>query len=137
MSGFFESVRWDASLHRLDLSLYSLPKEFFGGMESEPMLTPREKIPSTRVSEEGRTSDAASHRTASPTHYRLSYSLTPSLPHPLATMFGVVLVSGCPASTMIHRRSRPTAGSLVAQWISFLDYSTYCKGFHEHCQRVV
>ena len=33
-------------MHRLDLSLYSHLKEFWG-MESEPMLTPREKIPST------------------------------------------------------------------------------------------
>ena len=29
-------------MHRLDLGLFSHPKEF-GGMESEPMLTPREK----------------------------------------------------------------------------------------------
>ena len=32
------------------------------------------KIPSTGGSEKGRTCDAVSHRTASPTHYRLSYS---------------------------------------------------------------
>ena len=32
-------------MHRLDLGLYSHPKEFFGGMEFEPMLTPREKSP--------------------------------------------------------------------------------------------
>ena len=44
MSGSFESVRWNACVHRLDLALYSHPKEF-GGMESEPMLTPREKSP--------------------------------------------------------------------------------------------
>ena len=41
MSGSFESVR---CVHRLDLSLYSHPKEF-EGMDSEPMLTPREKSP--------------------------------------------------------------------------------------------
>ena len=29
-------------MYRLDLGLYSHPKEFFGGMEFEPMLTPRE-----------------------------------------------------------------------------------------------
>ena len=40
----FESLRWNACVHRLDLGLYSLPKEF-GGMESEAMLTPREKSP--------------------------------------------------------------------------------------------
>ena len=43
--GSFESVRWNACVHRLDLSLYSHPKEFFGGMEFEPMLSPREKSP--------------------------------------------------------------------------------------------
>ena len=47
-SGPFESMRWDARVHRLDLSLYSYPKELGGGgrgggVESEPTLTPREK----------------------------------------------------------------------------------------------
>ena len=45
MSGSFESVRWNDCVHRLDLGLYSHPKEFWGGMESEHMLTPREKSP--------------------------------------------------------------------------------------------
>ena len=44
-SGSFESVRWNACAHRLDLGLYSHPKEFLGGMEFEPMLTPREQSP--------------------------------------------------------------------------------------------
>ena len=30
MSGSFESVQWNAGEHRLDLSLYSHPKEFLG-----------------------------------------------------------------------------------------------------------
>ena len=30
MSGSFESVRWNACVHRLDLDLYSYPKEFWG-----------------------------------------------------------------------------------------------------------
>ena len=30
MSGSFESVRWNACVHRLDLGLYSHPKEFLG-----------------------------------------------------------------------------------------------------------
>ena len=42
MSGSFKSMQWNACVHRLDLSLFSHPKSF-GGMESEPMLTPREK----------------------------------------------------------------------------------------------
>ena len=43
-------------------------------MESEPMLTPRDKIPSTGGSEEVSTHDATWHRTASPTYNRLIYS---------------------------------------------------------------
>ena len=44
MSESFESVRWNAWMHRLDLCLYSHPKEFLG-VESEPMLTSSEKSP--------------------------------------------------------------------------------------------
>ena len=44
MSGSSESMLWNACVHRLDLGLNSYPKEFLG-MESEPMLTPREKSP--------------------------------------------------------------------------------------------
>ena len=44
-------VRWNTCGHRPDLRLYSHLKEFGGGggggLESEPMLSPREKIPST------------------------------------------------------------------------------------------
>ena len=89
MSGSFEFVRWNACVHRLDLGLYSHPKEF-GGKESEAMLAPREKFPlpevqrrngvrshasskgkfpSTRGSEEDQTHDAASCTTLSQTHY--------------------------------------------------------------------
>ena len=41
MSGSFETVQWNGCVHRLDLGMYSAPKECTG-MESEPMLTPRE-----------------------------------------------------------------------------------------------
>ena len=69
MSGSFESVRWNACMHRLDLGLYS---QVFLEMESEPMLTPREKspLPENFSPEEDQTHDAASSRTASPTHYQ-------------------------------------------------------------------
>ena len=52
-------------VYRLDLGLY--PKSLWG-MESEPKLTPREKSPLLEKfsSEEDRTHDAASSRTASP-----------------------------------------------------------------------
>ena len=85
MSGSFESVRWNACVHRLDLGLYSHPKELFlfvgffgvflgggGGVESKTMLTPWGKPPLPEA-QEGRTRDAASRRTASPTHYRNSF----------------------------------------------------------------
>ena len=62
-------------------SVYTLTRERFRGMESEPMLTPREKspLPEKSSSEEDRTHDAASHRTASPTHYQLGYLSPQSL----------------------------------------------------------
>ena len=81
MSGSFESVRWNACVHRLDLGLYSHPKEFWG-MESEPMLTPWAKIPSTGKKfypEEDRTHDAASSRKASHRHDQSSNSVTPGI----------------------------------------------------------
>ena len=59
-------------MHRLDLGLYSHPKGVFGGMEFEPMLTPREKSPLPKMSpEEDRTRDAVD---SEPKHYQLSYS---------------------------------------------------------------
>ena len=53
-------------------SVVTLIRKSFAGMESEPLLTPKEKNLLTGGSEEGRNRDAASRRTASPTHYRLS-----------------------------------------------------------------
>ena len=46
MSGSFESLRWNACVHRLDLGLYSHPKEFWGnGVRTH--VNSKEKIPST------------------------------------------------------------------------------------------
>ena len=68
MSGSFETVRWNVCLHKLDLSLYSHPKEFVGnGVRTH--VDSKGKFPSTRGSEEGVPRAAASHRTVSPTHY--------------------------------------------------------------------
>ena len=76
-------------MNRIDLGLYSHPKGGValggggggggGGLESGPMLTPREKIPSTRKESPQRsgTHDAAPSRTASPTTLPLSYSGPP------------------------------------------------------------
>ena len=51
---------------------FILSSEGFGGMEFEPMLTPREKSPLPKMSpEEDRTRDAVD---SEPKHYQLSYS---------------------------------------------------------------
>ena len=44
MPGSFESLRWNACVHRLD-PVYTLFWKSFGGMESKPMLFPRGKCP--------------------------------------------------------------------------------------------
>ena len=73
MSGSFQFVRSNPCVHRLDLGLYSHQKEFWGnGVRSH--VNSKGKIPSTESSEEVQTYNAASRRTASPTHYQLSYS---------------------------------------------------------------
>ena len=53
-------------------SLYSLIQKSFWGMESEPMLTPREKspLPEKISSEEDQTHNAASSSMVGPTHYQ-------------------------------------------------------------------
>ena len=61
MSGSFESVRWNACVHRLDLGLYSHLKEFFGN-----------GVRTHVNSEEDRTHDTASSRTGNQTHYQLA-----------------------------------------------------------------
>ena len=46
MSGSFESIQWNACVHRLDLGLYSHPKEFWGnGVRTR--VNSKEKIAST------------------------------------------------------------------------------------------
>ena len=52
MSGSFESVRWNACLHRLDLGLYFHPKEFWGNAVRSHVNS-KGKIPSSGGSEEG------------------------------------------------------------------------------------
>ena len=96
MSGYFESVQWNACVHRLDLGLYSHPKEFWGnGVRTH--VNSKGKIPSTGKillrggwdprrcikqdsqpntlpasysPEEDGTQDPASSRTVSPTLYQ-------------------------------------------------------------------
>ena len=53
MSGSLKSVQWNASVYRLDLGLYSHPKEFLGnGVRT--LVYSVGKIPNTECSEEGR-----------------------------------------------------------------------------------
>ena len=73
MSGSNESMRWNACVHRLDLSLYSHPKEFLGN-GARTHVNSKRTIPYTGGLEEGQTCDAASCRIVSPTQYRLHYS---------------------------------------------------------------
>ena len=71
LSGSFKSMRWNACVHRPDLSLYSHPKEFWGNRVRNHVNS-KGKILSTRSLEEDQTCDTASGRTASPTHYWLN-----------------------------------------------------------------
>ena len=72
MPGSFESVRWNAYVHRQDFGLYSYPKEF-GENGVQTHVNSKGKIPSTGSSED-RIRDTVSRWTGSPTHYQLSYS---------------------------------------------------------------
>ena len=70
MSGSLKSVRCNACVHRLDLGLYSHPKELWGN----GVRTHVNSKGKNGGSQEVWTCHAASHRTASPTRYQLSYS---------------------------------------------------------------
>ena len=73
MSGSFQSVRWNACVHRLDLCLYSHLKDFLGnGVRTH--VNSKGNISSTGDSEEVWTHNAASRRTANLPHYWLSNS---------------------------------------------------------------
>ena len=88
MSGSFESVRWNACEHKQP-QLYSHSKEF-GGNGVRTHVNFKGKITSTG-SEEDRTHNAASSRTASPTHYQQVIPLPPSSPPPLPHPQSVIL----------------------------------------------
>ena len=77
MPGSFESVRWNACVHRLHLGLYSHPKEFLE-IRLRTYENSKGKIFLYGQLRGGWTRDSVSRRTASPTHYRLSYSSPPT-----------------------------------------------------------
>ena len=90
MSGSFVSVLWRACKHRLDLGLYCHPKEF-RGMETEPMLTPREKSPLPEKNippEEDRTHYAAPSNTFLRKSIQLNYL-------PCVKFFGLPISVSC------------------------------------------
>ena len=67
-SGSFESVRWNACVHRLDLSLYSHPKEFLGEWSLNPCLLQGKNPLCRKISpEEDRTHDTVD---SEPKHYQ-------------------------------------------------------------------
>ena len=81
MSGTFESVQWNACVHRLDLSLYSHPKESWGnGVKTH--VNSKGKIPSTRkiLLRGGSNPQCCIKKDSEPNTVPLSYSDHPSLP---------------------------------------------------------
>ena len=78
----FESVRWNACVHRLDHGLYSYPREFWGNGVLTHVNSKGKKKTSTGSPEEDRSHDTASGRAVSPTLYQLSYSAPPLTPPP-------------------------------------------------------
>ena len=90
-----------------------------GKVESEPILVPREKSPLLEKfsSEEDQTHNTASSRTASPTHYQLSYS-SPGVEQLPLTMPTLVLFG-----------SQPSGGFRERGWkhlLTFLNLSVSC-----------
>ena len=85
--GSFESMWWNACAHRLDLGLYSHPKEFWrNGVRTHVNSKGKSHLPEKFSPEEYRTHVAASSRAASPTQYQRATPITcsgttPSLPH--------------------------------------------------------
>ena len=80
----FESVRWNAYVHRQDLGLYSHPKEFWGnGVRTHVNSKGKSPLPEKFSPQEDRAHDAAQSRTASSTHYQ------PAIPAPGCSFQGV------------------------------------------------
>ena len=126
MSGSLESLRWDVCVHRLDLGLYSHPKEFrWNGTRTH--VSSKGKNPLYRKkfsSEEDRTHDAASSRTVSPAHHQRA-TPTPT-PPPLPLLFLYVYVD-CHFFVLL------VASIMFVKVSSILFHSTLCwslRAFH-------
>ena len=72
MSGSFESMQWNACVHRLDLSLYSHPKKFWvNGVRTHVHSQGKNPHYQKKLSsEEDQTHNATLNRTASSAHYQ-------------------------------------------------------------------
>ena len=71
MSGSFESMWWNAIVHRLDVDSYFHLKEFWGnGVKTHVNSSKKSPLPEKFSPEEDQTHDAAASRTASPTCYQ-------------------------------------------------------------------
>ena len=108
-------------MHRLDLGLYSHLIEF-RGMESEPMLTPREKFPLPEIfsSEEDRTHDTASRSDSEPNTLPRSYSgpaahtialADPFVRHTLPVAGAVAAIFRLPLSLFLKRTQQKVSQS--------------------------
>ena len=96
MSGSFESVRWNARVHRLDLGLYSHPKGFWGnGVKTH--VNSKGKIPSTgKILQRGGSNPRRCYKQDSePNTLPTSYSCPTPLPSPLCLTFFSVLFLVC------------------------------------------
>ena len=112
MSGSFESMGWNACMHRLDLGLYSYPTKF-GGNGVRTHVNSKGKIPSTRGSEEGRIYGTASRTSGSPT---LPTELFQPLYHihimllPVQHKYHERTPPLCPSSKIVHMKCRGPGG---------------------------
>ena len=70
-----KSVRWNTCVHRLDLRLYSHPKEFWGnGVRTHINSMGKAFSTGKKISPEEDRTHNVSNRTQSPTHHQLSYA---------------------------------------------------------------
>ena len=81
-SGSFESVRWNACVHRLDFGLYSHPKEFWGnGVGTH--VNSKGKIPSTgKNSPQRRIEPTTPHQAGQRARHSTNWAIPPPPPPP-------------------------------------------------------
>ena len=104
-SGSFESVLWNACVHRLDLGLYSHPKDFWGEWSLNPCQLQRKNPLFRKISrEEGRTRDAVD---SEPKHYQRA------IPAPVHI---ILFYFQCMETTVASARGPATLLTLAFGW---------------------